>query len=211
MQGTPIRWWEPNTNKKERGRRQDGQQNGQQSNGPQPPNGPQQNAPQQNAPQQHGPQLNLNHFRIGRFIGQGRQMQYCGLSRALIEETTPDKLVNSTDDKHEQSYNACAARVMNRLDRNPPGGWYFTAFVALFLVWIEIGMAIMLAYNTPTIGLGCWSGSFLLYGFLSTASWFLQLFNSRCSLVRRVSIAVNLLAFCWLVIVTFFIVSIIYL
>jgi hypothetical protein len=138
-------------------------------------------------------------------------MQYCGFSWALIEEATPDKLVNSTDDKNERSYNACATRVMDRLNRNPPGGWYFTAFVALFLVWIEIGMAILLAYNTPTIGLGCWSGSFLMYGILSTASWFLQLFNSRVSLVRRVSTAFNLLAFCWLVIVTFFIVSIIYL
>jgi len=138
-------------------------------------------------------------------------MQYCGLSWAFIEEATLDKLVNSTDDKNERSYYACATRVMNRLDRNPPGGWYFTAFAALFLVWIEIGMAIMLAYNTPTIGLGCWSGSFLLYGLLSTVSWFIQLFNSRGSFVRTVSIVFNLLAFCWLVIVTFFIVSIVYL
>ncbi|KAJ7500868.1 hypothetical protein B0H11DRAFT_1855744 [Mycena galericulata] len=47
------------------------------------------------------------------------------------------------------------------------------AFVALFLQWGTTGAAIFVAYNTPSVGLGCRSGSYLIYGIASTASWVL--------------------------------------
>ena len=42
---------------------------------------------------------------------------------------------------------------------------------ALFLQWGTTGASILIAYQTPTIGLGCRSGSYLVYGVLGTIVW----------------------------------------
>ncbi|KAK5163217.1 uncharacterized protein LTR77_010803 [Saxophila tyrrhenica] len=54
-------------------------------------------------------------------------------------------------------------------------------FVALFLQWGTTGASIMIAYLTPTTGLGCRSGSYLLYGVLGTSSWLLLLVSMLLS------------------------------
>lgn len=45
----------------------------------------------------------------------------------------------------------------------------------LFLQWGTTGASIMISYLTPTVGLGCRSGSYLLYGILATLVWLLLL------------------------------------
>lgn len=45
------------------------------------------------------------------------------------------------------------------------------AFVALLLQWGTTGAAIFVAYSTPPVGLGCRSGSYVLYGSAATFSW----------------------------------------
>jgi hypothetical protein len=102
---------------------------------------------------------------------------------------------------------ACAERVYKRLQKaRRPISWYITALVSQFLVWIEVGMAFMLTYNTPTIGIGCWSGSIALFGILSTISWLVQFFK-----VSRYSIIfchfINFLSLSWLIITIMLIVS----
>ncbi|KAJ7749811.1 hypothetical protein DFH07DRAFT_922912 [Mycena maculata] len=47
------------------------------------------------------------------------------------------------------------------------------ALIALFLQWGTTGAAILVAYNTPAVCLGCRSGSYLIYGIAATASWVL--------------------------------------
>ncbi|SPQ23026.1 292aed90-b939-4f33-9189-9e4aacd86745 [Thermothielavioides terrestris] len=42
--------------------------------------------------------------------------------------------------------------------------------VALFAQWGTTGAAVVIAYNTPMVGWGCRSGSYLLYGLLGTAA-----------------------------------------
>lgn len=42
---------------------------------------------------------------------------------------------------------------------------------ALFLQWGTTGASILIAYLTPTVGLGCRSGSYLLYGIGGTLVW----------------------------------------
>ncbi|KAJ7608737.1 hypothetical protein FB45DRAFT_945812 [Roridomyces roridus] len=49
------------------------------------------------------------------------------------------------------------------------------ALIALFLQWGTTGAAIYVAYQTPSVGLGCRSGSYLLYGIAATVSWLLLL------------------------------------
>ncbi|KAJ6492048.1 hypothetical protein C8R45DRAFT_867557 [Mycena sanguinolenta] len=54
----------------------------------------------------------------------------------------------------------------------------FAAFAALGLTWGTTGAAIVVAFFTPTKGLACRSGSYLLYGFNSTIVWILLVGSS---------------------------------
>jgi len=59
---------------------------------------------------------------------------------------------------------------------NEPPDWaiaVLAAIVALCVTWGSLGAGILVAYLTPTKGLGCFSGSILLYGVLDTVSFFL--------------------------------------
>ncbi|KAJ7608726.1 hypothetical protein FB45DRAFT_945782 [Roridomyces roridus] len=47
------------------------------------------------------------------------------------------------------------------------------AFIGLFLQWGTAGAAIFVAYLTTPVGLGCRSGSYLLYSVAATVSWIL--------------------------------------
>ncbi|KAJ7136662.1 hypothetical protein C8R44DRAFT_868788 [Mycena epipterygia] len=55
------------------------------------------------------------------------------------------------------------------------------AIVALFLQWGTTGAAIFVAYKTPTFGLGCRSGSYLIYGIAATLSWAMLVFSHLVS------------------------------
>jgi hypothetical protein len=107
----------------------------------------------------------IQNFRVGEFIGQGRRVQYCGLTfatiRAARKRETPlaDKLAE---------YEDCAAEVMDILSERRPASWYATALLSLVLVWTSIIVSFLVAFVTPTYGLGCWGGITLLYGILST-------------------------------------------
>ncbi|KIL62896.1 hypothetical protein M378DRAFT_25351 [Amanita muscaria Koide BX008] len=50
--------------------------------------------------------------------------------------------------------------------------------LAAFLQWGTIGAAILSHYLTPTRGLSCWSGSYILYAVLATVVWLLAFISS---------------------------------
>ncbi|KAJ3811583.1 hypothetical protein F5876DRAFT_75667 [Lentinula aff. lateritia] len=52
------------------------------------------------------------------------------------------------------------------------------SILALILQWGTTGAAIFVVWETPTRGLGCRSGSYLVYAFLSTVVWALLLLSS---------------------------------
>jgi len=52
------------------------------------------------------------------------------------------------------------------------------SFVALCLTWGTTGAALIVAWWTPTIGLACRSGSYLIYGILSTLVWMMMVTSS---------------------------------
>ncbi|MCJ1387087.1 hypothetical protein MMC17_010216 [Xylographa soralifera] len=56
-----------------------------------------------------------------------------------------------------------------------------SALVGAMLQWGTTGAAILTAYNTPVIGLGCESGAYLLYGTMATLSWALLVFSAYLS------------------------------
>jgi hypothetical protein len=145
-------------------------------------------------------------FRVGEFVGQGRRIQYCGSVSAILEKAGQHNF------GHDMNfYNSCATNVIERLRGPRPFHWYTTSAVAFFLVWSQVLMAFMIAYNTPTVGLGCWSGGYLLYGILSSVSWVLHLFSkspghwiqSGCQLA-------NAIALCWLITFTILVVRLIF-
>jgi hypothetical protein len=65
-----------------------------------------------------------------------------------------------------------------------PETWYriiIACFMALFVQWGTAGPAVMIPYLTPVRGLGCRSGTFLLYGMGGTIVWMLLLISSFLS------------------------------
>ncbi|RPD54031.1 hypothetical protein L227DRAFT_596119 [Lentinus tigrinus ALCF2SS1-6] len=52
------------------------------------------------------------------------------------------------------------------------------SLAALSLQWGTTGAAILVVYFAPTVGLGCESGAFLVYGVISTVVWMLMLSSS---------------------------------
>ena len=70
--------------------------------------------------------------------------------------------------------------VPNR-SRWGPDVWtrmFIASSVALLLQWGTSGAAILIVWETPTVGLGCRSGSFLLHAGASTLVWMLLVTSS---------------------------------
>ena len=104
------------------------------------------------------------------FVGQGRQIGYNGLAYTVVasvdvtNETDPDQLAAIID------------QTKQHINDKPPRSWWIVSLAALALVWWDIGMALMISFNIPTVGIGCRSGSYIVYGLVSTTPWFLHLF-----------------------------------
>ncbi|KAI8715224.1 hypothetical protein NCS52_01029700 [Fusarium sp. LHS14.1] len=144
----------------------------------------------------------LGEFRIQEFIGQGRKIKYCGLADAVIRAQNAHTLRRDLD-----QYRLCAQTVLTHLDSRPIQ-WWLTALASLFLVVFEIMMAFLIAYCTPTFGLGCWSGGLLLYGALSTVTWGIHLiFKAPGKWVQIVCNCFNFLALGWIVTLTGFVLA----
>lgn len=61
------------------------------------------------------------------------------------------------------------------------------SFVAIFVQWGTTGPAVVIAYYTPTKGVGCRTGGYLLYGGLATLVWLLlqaSMMLSHAALLR---------------------------
>jgi hypothetical protein len=57
----------------------------------------------------------------------------------------------------------------------------YAALLSLFVQWGTTGAAIFVAYYTPFVGMGCRSGSYLIYGITATTSWLLLVFSNFIS------------------------------
>ncbi|KAK4988738.1 hypothetical protein LTR50_003702 [Elasticomyces elasticus] len=77
-----------------------------------------------------------------------------------------------------------ACRPYAKWDEIPGAVWhniFIASVVAIFVQWGTTGPAILIGYLTPTTGLGCRSGGYLLYGVLATTSWILLMGSSFLS------------------------------
>ncbi|RSL71565.1 hypothetical protein CEP54_001349 [Fusarium duplospermum] len=110
-------------------------------------------------------------FEVQEFIGQGRKIKYCGLADAMIRTIRALQQQKRPLGNNLDQYRLCAQTVLGHLNGTRPTQWWVTAVVSLFLVVFEVMMAFLVAFCTPTFGLGCWSGGLLLYGVLSSVTW----------------------------------------
>ena len=148
--------------------------------------------------------------RRGPAFNYARTFTYCHLIRTITQalQTTIDnicdrKTCSGEHEFQEQGYRAgllgngaCTEAYcgLDRPDREiyaypewseiPSGIWsgiVFSAILALVLQWGTTGAALMIAYLTPTKGLGCRSGGYLLYGTNATVAWSLLAMSSLFS------------------------------
>jgi hypothetical protein len=54
--------------------------------------------------------------------------------------------------------------------------WHFIRSLALFTAWLHVVMDFLVSYRTPTVGTGRRSGLYLIYGILSSFTWFVEAF-----------------------------------
>jgi hypothetical protein len=112
-----------------------------------------------------------NPFQLGSFIGQDRRLQVYCISSVLMDVGDglySERRGHPAEYDISAPYDDCGQKVLKRLSASPPTSWYKIAFIGLLIVWTSIIMALLFAYNTSTIGLGCWPGSFLVFGILGS-------------------------------------------
>lgn len=146
-------------------------------------------------------------LEINEFVGQGRRMRHCGVTNTVLEHLHirgakqwfyNDKLARYTD---------FAGNFENDIIKRPFSWWVCWACGGTF-VSISIWMAMMVSFNTPTIGLGCRSLSWLMFWLLSSVSWVFQAWKQEPpKWMRWLSVAVNSLSFILLLTIMFLQVS----
>ncbi|KAJ7720292.1 hypothetical protein DFH07DRAFT_308663 [Mycena maculata] len=80
----------------------------------------------------------------------------------------------------EPTIHPAAGYAQNR-SRWGPGvvsRFLLAALFSLALTWGTVGAAVLVAFYTPTKGIACRSGSYLIYGFLSTFVWMIMVASS---------------------------------
>ena len=145
--------------------------------------------------------------RRGPAFNYARTFTYCHLVNTIKKavDTTMENISEGNTCSGEQNFevgghregllgnDACteAYSGLNRPGREiyaypewsevPPEVWKgigISALLALFLQWGTTGAALMIAYLTPTKGLGCRSGAYLVYGTNATVAWSLLAMSS---------------------------------
>lgn len=139
-------------------------------------------------------------FSIGEFLGQGRRLRYCGVTDTVLgyianparaDMALPDLLGQAgSKSKPWLTHEAFRRDLVSR-----PWKWYVAWAVAQAVVSTGFTMAFMVSFNTPTVGLGCRTGSYLVWWCCTVPSWVvLGLQQEPRPWIRRALAAPNFLA-----------------
>ncbi|KAK7957748.1 hypothetical protein PG988_012596 [Apiospora saccharicola] len=146
---------------------------------------------------------NKEAFSIGDFLGQGRRLRYCGVTDTVLgyitnPETADKYLDNLLDDPPQQNVGNKSISVHKRFQQDliaRPWRWYATWLVAQAIVSTGSSMGFMVSFNTPTVGLGCRSLSYLVWWCCTIPSWvLLGLQQEPHPWIRRAMVIPNFLA-----------------
>lgn len=137
---------------------------------------------------------------LGPFIGQGRRLRYCGLPHAFLAVTERLDFRRVRREDLEQH----AGRTARELNDGKPTAWYAIWVVSFSLVWCAILSAFVVSFRSPTVGLGCRTLVYLLFGGFSSVSWLIQLSKNPPPAAVKLSYTFNGLSLLsLLVLVTF--------
>ena len=140
-------------------------------------------------------------LRVGEFIGQGRQIQFCGLPHAFLEASKrPFDFRRATESDIEE----CARKTAELLDGWKPRAWYVVSMSSFLLVWCAIMSAFVVSFNSPTVGFGCRTFVYLLFGAFSSVSWCIQFSKRPPEWALWISYIFNALAIMTLLVVVIF-------
>ncbi|KIW74647.1 hypothetical protein Z517_11417 [Fonsecaea pedrosoi CBS 271.37] len=107
-------------------------------------------------------------YGIGHFVGQGRYLRYCGVANAALMQYE-----HAGDDLDSLNLDDPAGFEAELTKR--PYSWFIIWVCSEVIVGVSFGMAFMVSFNTPTIGLGCRSGLYSIWYILSSLSWLVLL------------------------------------
>lgn len=87
--------------------------------------------------------------------------------------TKPEEPSPSQVEDAQRSINSAqlAYPTWGRIDSDMRRPMWVGSFAAMVVQWGTTGASLLIAYRTPTRGLSCRSGSYLIYGVLGTVSW----------------------------------------
>ena len=119
------------------------------------------------------------------FNGQGRKAWHYGIAHAMlthIEDTTLRRTDSSLPLRERRILTFYEDGSMaNESDPMARGLWHFDmielwkALLALAVVVCSAGGAFAISFNEPTVGLGCRSGGYLIFGILTTTTFLLEM------------------------------------
>jgi len=96
----------------------------------------------------------MDSLKVGDFIRQGRRLQYCGLTPAVLEHTKPPR--GTEGNNHFSIIDnwglAALERVIDSVCTEPspwPWFWRVTMGACLLTLWTEIVMAFFFDFITP--------------------------------------------------------------
>ena len=133
-------------------------------------------------------------FSVGGFVGQGRRMRYCA-----VTDTVLDMIGNKTSTEMPLPGPDQATILQTNLPKRSPA-WYGVWVLSGLIVTLAFGMAFLVSYKTPTVGLGCRSLAYMVWYLTSSISWVLLFFcQEPHRVVRYISQVANALAavFLW--------------
>lgn len=105
---------------------------------------------------------------IGEFVGQGRRLRYCGVTRTML---LFEKLQQPAENLYFVQGKPDNVDMFRREIVKRSKSWWVIWLISQVIVTLNVGMAFMVSFQTPTVGLGCRSLLYLIFYLFSILSW----------------------------------------
>jgi hypothetical protein len=130
-------------------------------------------------------------------------MRHCGVTNTVLEHLQKKKATAWSYSDPIARYTDFAKNFEDDIVKRPLSWWVCWACGGIF-VSTGVSMAMMVAFNTPAIGLGFRSLTWMFFWILSSVSWILQACRQEPpKWMRWVSVAFNTLSFTLLLCIMF--------
>lgn len=127
---------------------------------------------------------NIEHM-LGRFSGQARERWHYGIAHSMISNLERNLDDNERNGRQLHKIYQAGNFVSSRIRGFYHELWTFDLVeiwqmsAACLIVTFSAFGAFLISYNTPTVGLGCRSGGYMVYGILAAGCFFIDLLGWR--------------------------------